>query len=344
MGKNNNNTMQSKANGATLVKRNFFKNITSDPNLSRLLVLTVFIFVLMSMLRPDRFLTMRNFTSMSFQFPEFGLLALGIMLTMLTGGIELSAVGIANLAGIVSAILLTNVQGASGSHVILMIIASIVLSVIIGALCGMLNGFLISKVGIVPMLATQGSMLLFTGIAIVITKGKAVHGYPEQFLFIGNGDIFGIPIPLIIFAIATLVVAILLNKTSWGFKLYMLGSNPTASEYSGINNKLMLFQTYMLSGILSALAGIIIIARTNSAKADYGLSYVLQAILAAVLGGVNPNGGSGKVSGLVIAILCLQFLSSGFNMLRFSSFIKEFTWGAVLIVVMVINYLTAKKS
>ena len=112
-----------------------------------------------------------------------------------------------------------------------------------------------------------------------------------------------------------------------------------ATRFAGVNNTLVLIKTYMASGLLAAAAGLIMYSRTNSAKADYGVSYILQAILVAVLGGVNPNGGSGRLSGVLLAILSLQFLSSGFSMLRFSNFFKEFVWGGLLLLVMLIGRL-----
>ena len=182
-------------------------------------------------------------------------------------------------------------------------------------------------------------MQLFTGISIVITKGYAVTTYPEQFLFLGNGVLGIFPIPFLIFSVLAVMFAFILRKTTFGIKLYMMGTNPTASRFSGVNNGVMLMKTYMTTGCLAGLAGIVMIARTNSAKADYGASYILQSVLIAVLGGVNPSGGFGTILGIIIAIFSLQFLSSGFNMLRFNNFAKEFTWGLFLLFVMVFNYL-----
>lgn len=325
---------------------NVFRFISRDGNLTRLLIITITILVVMSFLKPDLFLTIRNFSSMSFQFPEYGILAIAIMITMLTGGIDLSAVAIANLSAILAAITMLKLipQSFAGGNMIIIILVAILSSIVTGIICGLLNGFLIAKVGITPILATLGTMQLFTGIAIVITKGTAIYGFPDQFSYIGNGSLWIFPVPLLIFTIIVLSFAMLLNKTAFGLKVYFMGTNPTASHFSGINNTLVLIKTYMLSGILASMAGIIMIARTNSAKADYGTSYTLQAILIAVLGGVNPNGGFGTIAGLVLAVLSLQFLSSGFNMLRFSNFFKEFIWGGVLIIVMVINYLSNQKQ
>ena len=312
-----------------------------DRNLLQLFVIAFVVFVLMSALNPGKFLTMRNFESMSFQFPEYGILAIAMMLAMLTGGIDLSVVGIANFAGILTALVLTNwiPEAAADGTILLMIFVAILVALITGATCGLLNGLLIAHFEITPILATLGTMQLFTGISIVITKGYAVTTYPDQFLFLGNGTLWIFPVPLLIFAFFAILFAFILRSTTFGVKLYMMGTNPTAARFSGVNNTLVLIKTYITTGCLAGMAGVIMIARTNSAKADYGASYILLSVLIAVLGGVNPSGGFGTVLGLIVAILSLQFLSSGFNMLRFNNFAKEFTWGLFLLFVMVFNYL-----
>ena len=316
---------------------NFRDFISRDRNLIQLFGIAVVVFILMSALNPGMFLTARNFESMSVQFPEFGMLAIAIMLSMLTGGIDLSVVGIANFSGILAALILSKWAPATGMTWPMMGLA-IIVSMLTGLLCGALNGFLIGRVEITPILATLGTMQLFTGISIVITKGYAITGYPETFLFIGNGKLWIFPIPLVIFSLFAVVFAFILRSTTFGIKIYMMGTNPTASLFSGVNNVRLILQTYMTTGVLASMAGLVMIARTNSAKADYGESYILQSVLIAVLGGVNPSGGFGTISGIVLAILSLQFLSSGFNMLRFSNFAKEFTWGVFLLFVMVFNY------
>lgn len=318
------------------------KILNSDSNLTRLFVIMLFVFFLMAVLKPDPFLSFRNMSSMAFQTPEFGILSIAIMIAMLTGGIDLSIVGTANLSGIMAAFIMVKLtpQNAPTGQQLLIIVLAVVISICIGALCGLFNGFVISKIGIPPILATLATMQLFMGLAIVITGGKAVLGFPEKFAAIGNGTIVNIPEPMIIFIVVVIMVSVLLNKTAFGTQLYMMGTNPIAAKFSGINNITLTIKTYLLSGSLAAIAGLILIARTNSAKADYGTSYTLQAVLVAVMGGVNPNGGFGKIVGIIMAMFTLQFLSSGFNAMHFSNFFKDFIWGAVLIVVMIVNFLS----
>ncbi len=318
-----------------------FNVFKQDQNLKRLLIITILIFALMSLFKPGKFLTLNNLESMAFQFPEFGLLSLAMLLAMLSGGIDLSVVGIANLSGILAALIFTNMipVDASGGKVLLITVFAIFVVLATGLGCGFLNGFLIARVGITPILTTLGTMQLFTGIAIRVTEGYSIFGFPEGFLIIGNESILGLPIPFLVFIIITILIYVLLSKTTFGYKLYMMGANPIATRFSGINNVKLTIKTYMLSGFLASMAAIILMSRTNSAKADYGTSYTLQAVLVAILGGVNYEGGFGRVAGIVLAVLSLQFLSSGFNMMRFSPFFGEFIWGALLLTVMTSNYL-----
>ncbi|MDI9607533.1 MAG: ABC transporter permease [Atribacterota bacterium] len=312
-----------------------------------LFILMVGAFVVMSVFLPGKFLTLSNFQSMSSQIPEFGLLAIAIMLAMLTGGIDLSVISIANLAGVGAALILTGSlfpQLGGGYGEILVIIVAILFALVISLLCGLVNGFLIAYIEAPAILATLGTMSIFSGIAIVITRGYGITGFPESFLFIGNGTIFSIPMPLIIFIFCVLIMALILNKTSFGFNLYMLGSNPIASRFSGINNRGILVRTYMLSGFYAGLASIIMISRVNSIRPGYGSAYLLQAILVCVLGGVDPSGGYGNISGLVIGIIMLQILQSGFNILAFSPFSKNVIWGLMLILVMVLNFYSSSFS
>ena len=280
------------------------------------------------------------------QIPEFGFLAIAMMLAMLTGGIDLSVVATANLAGIVAALFLTkyNLFQVGGYEELFAIIVAIALALIISLICGFLNGILIAYVGVPAILATLGTMGLFSGIAIIVTKGYGIVGFPEKFLYIGSGTIFLIPVPMVIFIICALLVVIILNRTKFGFSIYMVGSNPVAARFSGIKNEKILIKTYMMSGLLAGLASIIMISRVNSVRPGYGEVYLLQAILVCVLGGVDPTGGSGKVSGLVMGIITLQILQSGFNILSFSPFFKKVIWGLILILVMVINFYRNKSS
>ncbi len=305
-----------------------------------LLVIMVGTILSMSIFLPEKFLTVINFQSMASQFPEYGLLAMAIMLTMITGGIDLSVVSIANLSGVVGAMVLAShvkaqVLGISpGTIIFLAIIATLAVSFI----CGLVNGLVITAVGVPAIIATLGTNGLFIGSAIILTEGHGIRGFPEEFLFIGSGTILGIPMPLIIFVVVALIVSLMLKKSAQGFKMYMLGSSPIVTRFSGINNNAVLVKTYLFSALLAGMAAIIIISRVNSMRPGYGYAYLLLAVLLAILGGTNPEGGRGGVLGLCMAIVILQVLQSGLNILGFNPFLKKFIWGLILILFMVVNY------
>ena len=317
----------------------------------RLLLIAIIIFIAFSLLLPGKFFTVGNLQSMAVQFPEYGILAIAIMLTMISGGIDLSVVGAANLSSIMAALVLTRLAGEGGAGMSLLIVMplAMIVAVITGSLCGLVNGFLVARVGITPILATLGTMSLYTGFSYVVTGGPAIT--TTQLAFIGNGTVLGVPIPAILFVVLALIFALILNRTSLGFNIYMLGSNPAAARFSGINSIGVLVRTYWLAGVLAGIAGIVFLARANSAKADYGESFVLLSVLISILGGVSYTGGFGTMSGLVLAVLCLQFLSTGLNMLMLSLsgssaaiFFRQFAWGALLVLVMVINTITTQRQ
>lgn len=317
-----------------------------DKDFLRRIIMLIFVFLVISFIKPDLFLTSNNFISMAKQFPEYGLMAIGISLTMITGGIDLSVVGIANLSAIIAAkFLVTYVpKGAAVQDTIGMIVLAILISLLTGTVAGILNGMFIAKVGIPAILATLGAQQLYTGIAIVLTEGKPISGLPMLYSKIGNKNVFNfLPMPLIIYIIIAVVIGVMLAKSRFGTKLYMLGTNPNAARFSGLNNARIIITTYAISGLLSAFAGLIMMARSNSAKADYGAAYTLQCVLIAVLGGVNPNGGFGTVQGVTVAVLILQILSSGLNMFEHvSNFYRDLIWGAVLILVLIFDYVINK--
>ncbi len=298
----------------------------------RLLAVTLAVLVLFSALSPGVFFTALNFRLMAFALPEVTLLALALMLTILTGGIDLSLVSIANLAALSAAWLLTGSQGGT-AHTLTAIAAATAA----GLVCGILNGLLVTALRITPILATLGTMQLLNGIAIIFTGGKPVTALPDSFTELGNGTLLGLPIPFWMLAVVSFVIAALVHRTSAGLRMTLVGANPEAARYSGIHNARVLIVTYTISGALSALAGLVIAARTASASPDYGTSYVLLSIVVAVFAGVNPYGGYATVFGVVLAAACMQMLSSGLNILRFSPFVALIAQGAILIGVMALD-------
>jgi len=325
------------------ISRDLTRRLLGDRKLTQLVVVALVVFLTFSILVPDLFLTPRNFVSMAFQIPEIALLALGVMLAMLTAGIDLSVVSISNLAALSTAYLLVTQVTEGGGNVYLWIVIAIVIGIVVGLISGLANGAIIAGVGVTPILATLATLTLYNGIAVGIRNGQSIIGLPPEFTAIGNGSFLGIPIPMIILLVAGAGVALYINKTGLGMQSVLVGANQEAATYSAIGVKKVLLMTYTLSGGLSALAGLIIASRSASANPDYGSSYVLLAIVIVVLGGVNPYGGFGTVTGVILATAVLQMVASGFNALRFSQFFYQLAQGFVLIAVMILNTYVDKR-
>ena len=321
------------------------KAAKKNQHITRLVAIMVLWMIFMAITKFDKFYTFANFKTIFSQFPEFGVMALGGMLCMITGGIDLSCVGVANFTSVSSALLMTAIAGESGVLSVATFPLFLVLALVIGAAIGAFNGFLVAKVRIPPILATLGVNELLTGICIVMTGGSAYSSFPKEMTNMIVSDIGGVlPVRLLVFVVVAVIIWFMLEKTTYGTKLRLLGTGEKVAIYSGMKTVNMLVRTYMTSGICSAIGGLLMLGTYASARADYGSQYTLQTILIIVLGGVSPLGGKGKMSGVILAIFVLKLLESGIN--RFpnvSSYYISLIWGGVLILAMVLDYLTGDK-
>ncbi|CAO1650461.1 ABC transporter permease [Salinibacterium sp. NYA9b] len=315
----------------------------ADRHIRLLIGFVLGILVLLSALKADTFLSSRNFTSMALQISDLGILALAMMLAMVIGGIDLSVSAVANLSAIAAAIAMAPIQATSGPGALAV---GITVALLVGLLCGIVNGVLIGYLGVPAILATLATLTLFGGIATVLSNGVSLYGFPTELSGIGSASIAYIPVPALILAAVIVAVWVLLNRTPMGTTMYLLGANPRASLFSGVRNGRVVLITHIICSMLAALAGIVVMARTDAANPNYGSSYVLVTILIVVLGGVAVTGGSGRVSGVVLALIALQMLSTGLNMLLVglgdSNFFRDFAWGALLLVVVTIQTMSRR--
>ncbi|CDT03695.1 MULTISPECIES: ABC transporter permease [Vibrio] len=300
--------------------------LPTDKNIRYLLVILVGILVVMGFTSGQAFFSIGNLQSMSSQMPLLGLLALAMAVCMLTGGINLSIIATTNACGLVMASIITQAPD-SFAMLVLALAGGLITAVVIG----LLNGALIAYVGVSPILATLGMMTLINGLNVLISGGSVISGFPEALLVLGNGSLMGIPMPLILFVGFAIGLWALLEHTSLGRTIYLMGSNEKATRFSGINTQKATLYVYALSSILCWAAAIVMMAKFNSAKAGYGESYLLIAILASVLGGINPDGGFGRIIGIGLALIVLQTLESGLNLLGVSSYLTMALWGGILI-------------
>lgn len=300
-----------------------------------LMVTFILIFVLMGIVNGRKFLSLRNISAMAYQLPMIGLLALGMMVSELTGGINLSIVATANFNSIIIYIILNALtHGKPASSPIGFVVLALAAGFLMCGLIGWINGMMIAKLEIPALLVTLGMMTLMQGLSLLLTKGYTVSGYPQAVTFLGNGSVLKIPMSIIIFLIVIWVSHIILDKTVYGRRLYMTGANRIAAKYSNVNIDEVIVWEFIFSSMFSFFASVIMIGQMNSAKANYYESYVLIAVLASFLGGVNPAGGFGKLAGTVIASLILQVISTGLNLMRLDPFMVTAMWGAIIIIVL----------
>jgi simple sugar transport system permease protein len=274
-------------------------------------------------------------TSIGFQVPETALLGMGVMLSMVLAGIDLSVVAVADLSGVAMVQYFAFVGATEGNDGPLVIATGILIALVVGALCGAVNGLIIGKLRVTAILATLATMELFGGLAIAWTGGNTLPDVPTPLLDLGNSSPAGIPFPAIVLLVCALLVALLLNGSRFGIRAILVGANPNAAKLSGIREPRVQLGVYTTSGLLAAVAGIIFVARTAGATPDYGAgSYVLLAVVISVLAGVDPVGGFGTVIGVLLAAFVLNMIQAGFVALHFNQFLYEAAQGAILIIVL----------
>lgn len=319
------------------------KSVSRERELTVLIVMIIATAIFVAVVAGDRFYSAGNFQSMAVQVSEFGFLALAMGLAMLTGGIDLSIVAAATLSGIVGATILSGAiipieDGNSGMLILLAVVATLITAL----LCGLLNGFLIAKLSVPPILATLATMILFSGIGMVLTKGQSVAVLVPGFSQLSVVTVAGIPLMFLVMLIGFVVLGLFLQYSRQGRRIYLFGENSVALKFSGVKTERTILLTYALVGLLVGFAALVMIARVNSARVGFGESYLLQAILVVVLAGFNPYGGRGRVVSILLALVLLQFLQSAFTMMAFTPFAKNMVWGGMLLFVMVINFTVAR--
>ncbi len=286
---------------------------------SRLVALILLITVL-SILSPY-FLTVGNFINVIRQAALQFMMAAGLTIVVLTGGIDLAVGAILGLAACLSASLIS--QGY------LMLGAASAL--LCGLACGLVNGVLVSYGRIPAFIATYGMLWIAHGLGYVFMKGEVIYGLPDGFRFIGAGFLWGIPAPVLIATALLVVLHVLLHMTVLGRAIYAIGGNATAARLSGMPVSRRLVMVYALSGFLSGLAALVVIARVNAADSSLGEDLLLPAIAAVCLGGTSLFGGVGGIAGTAIGSIILALIINGLNLLGVQTFWQNAVMGAIIL-------------
>lgn len=313
-------------------------NVLKNPSLLMLLFLGATA-ALFAVIAPQT-LSAGALNSMAFQLPQLGILTLAMFIPVISGGLNLAITYIANIGGLLAAVILTQLFGQAGIGSGILAFAAALLA---GGAIGALIGLTVAWFDAHPILVTLGAMILLKGAMEWLTRGGGISGMPDFIQHIGNGTLSGIPIVFWIFLAACALVWFVMHYTRLGFAIYMIGSNPHAAAFSGIAVNRAFTLLYALSGALAALAGFVMLAQNNSMRIDAGKDYLLITLLACFLSGADPFGGFGRVLPLIIALAALQLISSGMNILGANPFLTTALWGAFLILVMVLRALSQKQ-
>lgn len=295
-------------------------------------VLALIVLALITTVMNPSFLDPNNLLNLLRQVSINGLIAFDMTFVILTGGIDLSVGAILALTSALSAMMIT-----SGVPTLI----AMLIGIIFGGLLGGLNGLIITKGGAAPFIASLATMTIFRGATYVFTNGNPITSKAMNnsfiFQFIGRGYFFGIPVPVIIMLISFFILYILLHKMTFGRKTYALGGNEKAAFVSGIKVNITKTWIYVISGIMSSAAGMILISRLSSAQPDAGTGFEMDAIAAVVLGGTSLAGGRGRIFGTLIGALIIGTLNNGMNLIGISSFYQQIVKGIVIIIAVLLD-------
>ncbi|WP_434352523.1 ABC transporter permease subunit [Trichococcus flocculiformis] len=290
-----------------------------------LVVLVVFV----TIMNPN-FLAPANLLNLLRQVSTNALIAFGMTFVIITGGIDLSvgstlALSSALMAGMI----------ASGLNPVL----AMGMGLLLGAFLGACNGVMITKGKMAPFIATLATMTIYRGLTLVYTDGNPITGIGDSFIFkyMGRGYLFGIPFPVVVMLLFFGVLYVLLHKMTFGRKTFALGGNEKAAFIAGIKSDRIKIAIYSISGLMGAVAGIIITSRLNSAQPTAGNAYEMDAIASVVLGGTSLSGGRGRLVGTLIGALIIGTLNNGLNLLGVSSFYQQVVKGVVIIIAVLLD-------
>jgi ribose transport system permease protein len=291
------------------------------------------LFIALTIATPH-FLTPINLTSVARQTAVINIMALGMTLIIITGGIDLSVGSILGISGLFGCMAIQ-----SGLSIPVAIFAGIGT----GLICGLLNGLMITQLRINPFIVTLGTLEAYRGLALVVSKGLPVHGLPDAFSFLGDGNLLGIPFSLWVLAVCAIVMHLLLENTKLGRYAFAIGSNASAAYYAGVPIKFHLTAVYAIAGVLTGLAGMIEASRLMTGQPTAGQGYELQAIAAVVIGGGSLQGGEGSVVGTLIGALIMGLLSNGSDLLGINPYWQQVVIGAVIIVAVGLDELRKRR-
>ena len=300
-------------------------------------VLIIVLFSIMMSFLSRYYLTWNNLSTTFIGMSADGIMAIGMTMILASGGIDLSVGAVLGMAGSI-----TGVLYIGGWNIFLACLIAVGMSLVIG----LINGVVISKTTISPMICTLATMTMARGVALILTQGspQSLSSVPEAFRFIGKGAVFGIPTPIVIFITIAIIFAFLMNKSALFRKVYYVGSNEQAAEYSGISVFKTKIGVYLISAGLSSLAGILTISRFLVATPAVGEGAEMTAISVAVIGGASTRGGEGTVMGTVCGLILITLINNALVLLNVSVYWQKLISGSILLLAVLIDYFSHRKT
>lgn len=292
------------------------------------------LFIFLALATPN-FLTATNLSSVVRQTAVINIMALGMTMIIITGGIDLSVGSILALSGVAGTMVMEKNLGIG---------AGIAAGILMGGFCGFTNGFLTTRLRINPFIVTLGMLLIVRGAALIITNGMPIHTVPRGFSYLGEGSLIGVPFVLWVLLACGVCVHVLLEHTKLGRYAFAIGSNPDAAFYAGIPVKFHTTAVYAICGLLTGLAGMIESSRLMTGQPTAGQGYELPAIAAVVIGGASLRGGEGGVVGTLIGAFIMGLLSNGCDLLNIQPFVQQAIIGAVIILAVSVDELRKRSS
>lgn len=320
----------------TTTENTLEKKSSLRKNINKFAIYGVFavVCVVLAIMEPT-FVTSANIINVLRQLSITGYIAVGMLMVIITGGIDLSAGMIVALCGAI---------GASFAHPGQPAVLGILLGLGVGALCGAASGALIAFLKLPPFIATLGVKLIVQGAALIFTNGHPVTDLNEDFLFLGGGSFLEIPIPVWILIICLLVGLFLLNFTKFGRHVYAIGGNELSAQLSGVNVKITKMMVYVLAGVFAALSGLVLAARTSAGAPTAGLNYEMDAITICVIGGCSLSGGSGSIVGTIAGMLLIGVITNGMNLMNVSSYWQLVVKGVIIILAVIFDIYSKKRK
>lgn len=304
------------------------------------IILILFAMVaLLSVMTKGTFLQAQNLINVVRQMSVIAMLAIGVTVVIISTGIDLSSGSVVALSAVVASSL---AQAAGATNQMypgldLPVFVAIGAGLLVGAAAGFVNGFLIAGFRIAPFIATLGMMTAARGLALIYSNGRPISKLDPEFNFLGQGEIVGIPVPIVLLAVVAVAAHLMLNNTRFGRHIYAIGGNEQAARVSGINLSRTKIGIYTFAGLLAGLGGMVLTGRIGSGNPQLGTGAELDAITAAVIGGTSFTGGIGTVWGTIVGALIIGVLNNGLDLLNVSPFMQQVVKGVIIVVAIIID-------